>query len=112
MSLNNNLSSEITRAKNAELELITNINNKLKYTVVSSNTDANGTVYIGDGDIGSNATFPIMAYFGGSSYQEATILSFMSNNKMHYAVRIRNYDGSFFANKSVAFWVLWAKATI
>lgn len=93
-------------------ELNNNLTNKLKYYItINRSTDANGILWIGtQGDDGS---IPISAIWLGDDWKECTITSYSSNNIKNFGARIRNYDGSFYANQTnITVGVVWANPTV
>lgn len=91
-------------------EINNSLNSKLKIQNSTFNTDAYGAAWVGSQK--SDGSFPIFAWAGGDQWLECTILGQVSNNVMQYAVRVRNHDGTPYANKTgVTVGVVWANPT-
>lgn len=93
-------------------ELNNNLSNKLKYYItINRSTDANGCLWIGTQ--GDDGAIPISAIWLGDGWKECTITSYSSNNIKNFGARIRNHDGSFYANQTnVTVGVVWANPTV
>lgn len=81
--------------------------NIIRYTTIKGNTDGNGIIYIGQQ--APDGAMPILVQIGDSTkWFECTILSKSIDNVQHFAARIRNADGSAYANiKNMVIGVLW-----
>ena len=81
--------------------------NIIRYTTIKGNTDGNGVIYIGQQ--APDGAMPILVQIGDSTkWFECTILSKSIDNAQHFAARIRNADGSAYANiKNMVIGVLW-----
>ncbi len=79
---------------------------KVRKTYIIGSTDADGNIYIGT--ITEDSAVPIMAFGGGTRWQDFRILSMLIDGKYAFAVKIIQNDGSVFANKSVEFNIVWA----
>lgn len=92
-------------------DAIADVNSKLvniiRYTTIKGNTDGNGIIYIGQQ--APDGAMPILVQIGDSTkWFECTILSKSIDNAQHFAARIRNADGSAYANiKNMVIGVLW-----
>ena len=95
----------------AVADTYTELNGKLvniiRYTTIKGNTDGNGIIYIGQQ--APDGAMPILVQIGDSTkWFECTILSKSIDNAQHFAARIRNADGSAYANiKNMVIGVLW-----
>lgn len=96
-----------TNAQDAISELIGKLVNIIRYTTIKGNTDGNGIIYIGQQ--APDGAMPILVQIGDSTkWFECTILSKSIDNAQHFAARIRNADGSAYANiKNMVIGVLW-----
>ena len=91
----------------AYTELNGKLVNIIRYTTIKGNTDGNGIIYIGQQ--APDGAMPILVQIGDSTkWLECTILSKSIDNAQHFAARIRNADGSAYANiKNMVIGVLW-----
>ena len=95
----------------AVADAVTDVTGKLvniiRYTTIKGNTDGNGIIYIGQQ--APDGAMPILVQIGDSTkWFECTILSKSIDNAQHFAARIRNADGSAYANiKNMVLGVLW-----
>ena len=95
----------------AVADAVTDVTGKLvniiRYTTIKGNTDGNGIIYIGQQ--APDGAMPILVQIGDSTkWFECTILSKSIDNAQHFAARIRNADGSAYANiKNMVIGVLW-----
>ena len=95
----------------AVADAVTDVTGKLvniiRYTTIKGNTDGNGIIYIGQQ--APDGAMPILVQIGDSTKRfECTILSKSIDNAQHFAARIRNADGSAYANiKNMVIGVLW-----
>lgn len=90
---------------------ISDVNGKLvniiRYTTIKGDTDGNGIMYIGQQ--APDGAMPILVQIGDpTKWFECTILSMSIDNVQHFAARIRNADGSAYADiKNMVIGVLW-----
>lgn len=95
----------------AVADAVTDVTGKLvniiRCTTIKGNTDGNGIIYIGQQ--APDGAMPILVQIGDSTkWFECTILSKSIDNAQHFAARIRNADGSAYANiKNMVIGVLW-----
>lgn len=104
---NTNTNLTATNTQSAITELNGKLVNIIRYTTIKGNTDGNGIIYIGQQ--APDGAMPILVQIGDSTkWFECTILSKSIDNAQHFAARIRNADGSAYANiKNMVIGVLW-----
>lgn len=91
----------------AYTELNGKLVNIIRYTTIKGDTDGNGIMYIGQQ--ATDGAMPILVQIGDpTKWFECTILSMSIDNVQHFAARIRNADGSAYADiKNMVIGVLW-----